>query len=91
MLFQLLIGFHNGFRLDRSKFFVYTCLCCANKVNCIVQSLFSQQNFFFTKMVHVATTVPSGINTIIGALVIDLDLRSRPDQSHLPGALLPRW
>ena len=40
-----------------------------------------------------AITIPSGMNTIIGALVyrgIPSDLRSRPKQSHhLPGALLP--
>ena len=41
----------------------------------------------------VATTVTSGTNTVIGALVyqgMPSDLRSMPEQSHyLPGALLP--
>ena len=47
-----------------------------------------------TKRRPVATTVPSGTNNIIGALVyriIPSDLRSRPEQSyHIPEALLSR-
>ena len=45
------------------------------------------------KRPSVASTVPSGTNTVIGALVyrdIPSDLRSRPEQSHQhPGVLTP--
>ena len=70
---------------------------CARTAQLINQqslaSTIKKQNY--KKMAACKTTVPSSMNTVIGALVywgITSDLRSRLEQSHqLPGALLPRW
>ena len=56
-------------------------------------SIITKKAKILIKQLPVANTVPSGMNTIFGALVyrdIPSDLWSRPEQSHhLPGSLLP--
>ena len=58
-------------------------------------SITNTKSNILTKWPTVATNAPSGMNTIIGALVywgIPSDLQSRPEQAHhLPGLCSFRW
>ena len=88
-------------------FFLYGKLskhCCQAKTDHLVSqqclaSIINKTPIFLTKWPPLATTIPSWSNTIIGTLVyLDIlsDLRSRPEQSHLPicsisEAWLSKW
>ena len=70
------------------------CATMPELFNWSASKVLSTNPTILTKRPPVATTFPSGMNTIIGHWYtwgIPSDLRSRPEQSHhLPGALLPR-